>query len=490
MLLLLLGLPALVQAADYAFSINPDNTNTVTITDYTGAGGAVVVPSTIDGRSVTVIGSYAFEYCTSVTSVSLPNTVTRIGDLAFCNCWNLAGATLGTNVTTLGSFAFGYCLSLTNITFPKGGTTLGDSVLCGCSHLAGASIPGSVTSIGSGAFDRCTSLQAISVDPLNAAYCSVDGVLFNKGTNTLIQCPGGREGIFTVPGGVTHIDDYAFDSCASLTGIVMPASVISIGSSAFNGCASLADITIPRNVTSIGSDAFASCGSLTAIVVDALNSTYSSVDGVLYDKAVSTLIQCPAGKVGCIIPSGVTSIGSHAFADCTSLTSVTMPSSVTSIGSYAFYDCTSLAGVTIPRNVTSIGDRAFYYCTSLTCVCFQGNLPSLGAYVFNLTPATLYYLPGSTGWNTPVSGRPVVLWNAQIRKDAVFGVRTNRFGFNIAGTSNLMLVVEACTNPASPAWTRLSTNTLNIFTGTNGMSYFSDPQWSQQPGRFYRLRTP
>jgi hypothetical protein len=202
--------------------------------------------------------------------------------------------------------------------------------------------------------------------------------------------------------------------------------------------------------------------------VDALNSFYNSVDGVLFDKSHSLLIQFPAGKAGSYtIPNGVTSIADGAFSSCTSLTSVTIPNSVTGIGYAAFADCAGLTGAY-----------------------FQGNAPdpaSVDPDVFpNATNVTVYYLPGTTGWETTFSGRPAVLWNPLVAtSDASFGVRMNRFGFTITGTSNLVLVVEACTNLTNPTWSLVGTNTL-----TGGSSYFSDPEWTNHPVRFYRLRAP
>jgi hypothetical protein len=183
----------------------------------------------------------------------------------------------------------------------------------------------------------------------------------------------------------------------------------------------------------------------------------------------------------------VTSIGYGAFYRCTSLTSVTIPDNVTSIGNNAFYHCTSLINVTIGNSVTSIGNNAFDKCTSLTGVFFQGNAPSIGSSVFSGdNSTTVYYLPGTTGWSSSFAGCPTALWNPRAQTgDGRFGIRTNRFGFNITGTANIPIVVEACTNLVHPVWVPLLSCTL-----TNGSLYFSDPAWTNYPRRFYHLRSP
>jgi hypothetical protein len=223
-------------------------------------------------------------------------------------------------------------------------------------------------------------------------------------------------------------------------------------------------------------------------------------------------MQYPTREAGTsyAIPSSVTNIADYAFAHCTSLTSVTIGSNVTAIREYAFQQCSRLTSVTIPTSVTSIGKYAFCLCTSLTNVTIPGSVTSIGSWAFvdcqNLDlyfqgnapspntasvltgdrKATVYYLAGTTGWSSRFDGRPAVLWDPQVlTSDASFGVKRNHFGFNITGTNNFTLVVAASTNLASPTWSPLQTITL-----TNGSAYFSDPQWTSYPSRFYRLNMP
>jgi len=176
------------------------------------------------------------------------------------------------------------------------------------------------------------------------------------------------------------------------------------------------------------------------------------------------------------------------------LTSVSIPNSVTNIGSSAFSACTSLTNVTIPGSVSSIGSSAFDNCTSLIAVYFQGNAPSVGGPdVFaNDYYAIAYHLPGTTGWGAsfgiPYGVIPSALWflpNPLILSGSSFGIQTNQFGFIISWATNVPVVVDACTDLTSPTWSPVSTNTL-----TGGSAYFSDPQWTNYPARFYRLRSP
>jgi len=256
--------------------------------------------------------------------------------------------------------------------------------------------------------------------------------------------------------------------------VTFPDSVTIIGYDAFFGCSSLTNVTIGDSLASIGNGAFAGCFKLTEITVDTNNPVYSSVNGVLFDKSQTTLVAYPGGLGG----------------------SYTIPDSVTSIGDTAFWECSSLTNVTIGNGVTHIGDAAFEDCESLISVYFKGNAPTADEAIsygslFDSDDATAYYLPGTTGWDyfSANTGIPAVLWflpNPLILNSSPgFGVQTNRFGFIISWATNTPVVVEACANLFHPAWIPVGTNTL-----TGGSSYFSDPQWTNHPARFYRLRAP
>jgi hypothetical protein len=284
---------------------------------------------------------------------------------------------------------------------------------------------------------------------------------------------------------VTSIGTNSFNNCTNLTNVTIPNSVTSIGDYAFSHCTSLTNVIIGNNVTSIGDYAFSYCTSLTNVIIG--NSVTSIGDYAFYYCTFLPSVT---------IPNCVTSIGDSAFDTCGRLSSITIGNSVTSIGDHAFAGCAfagrGLTSVTIPGSVTHIGDYAFWYCTKLTGVYFQGNAPSLGisaSYTFYGDPATIYYLPGTTGWSSTFGGRPTALWflpNPMVLNfEPNFGVHTNCFGFTISWATNIPVVVEACTNLANRIWFPVGTNTL-----TAGTSYFSDPQWTNYPGRFYRLRSP
>jgi hypothetical protein len=425
----------------------------------------------------TNIGSNAFENCSTLTSVTIPASVTSIGAGAFENCFDLAylsiasGVTdIGANafedcyrltvvripggVTNIGAGAFDYCLSLDTVTVPDTVISIGEEAFENCSSLAGIVIPNSVTNIGAGAFAYSSSLTGITLPDAIASIAQ--GMFYECASLTNV----------TIPESVSSIGEEAFDQCYDLASITIPDNVSSIGETAFYNCTSLTTVMVPSSVTNIGNQAFSDCASLTAITVDATNSFYSSLGGVLFDKNQSTVVEYPGGLPG----------------------NYTIPGSVTSIGEEAFNE-TGLTSVTIPASVTSIGAGAFSGCASLTNIYFTGDAPAVDSSVFDSSaiPA-IYYLPGTTGWAefSASAGLAATPWNPVIQTaDSGFGVQSNQFGFNVTGPSNLVVVVEACANLSEPVWTPLQTVTL-----AGGQFHFSEPVQTNLPSRFYGLGFP
>jgi hypothetical protein len=329
-------------------------------------------------------------------------------------------------------------------------------------NISSISIPDTVTNIDSDSFVNCYALTTIIIDAANPAYSSDGDVFFNKSQTMLLQYPRAKTGdSFGVPSTVTNIGPTAFFCC------------------------SLKSISIPATVTAIALGAFRDCSGLTNIAVDAANAFYRSKGGILFDQNQTSIICFPGGLGGAYaIPSSITNIATYAFEGC-QITNVTIPDSVCAIEDVAFGNCWHLVNITIPGSVRSVGSEAFYMCL-LRGIYFEGNEPS-GRYseIFDQVPGTVYYLPKTIGWTNVYGGLHTALWNPQALtgRDS-FGVRTNRFGFNITGTTNIPIVVEACTNLGSD-WIPLQSVSL-----TNGSFYFSDPQWTNYPGRFYRFRSP
>ena len=314
-----------------------------------------------------VICDGAFRGCDSLQSVTIPNSVTKIGDRAFSACFSLQSVTIPNSVTKIGDGAFlgcNICFFICNSTYfqnddvclfnkdktaivsrikdcvnyiiPNSVKSIGNSAFSGCKSLQSVTIPNSVTSIGDYAFSSCESLQSITIP--------------NSVTNIGIYAFSSCESLqsITIPNSVTSIGDEAFSWCESLQSVTIPNSVTGIGDKAFGGCKSLQSVTIPNSVTSIGDKAFGGCKSLQSV----------------------------------IIPNSVTSIGDQAFGGCKSLQSVTIPVAVTSMGDYAFSWCISLQSITIPNSVTSIGDYAFYHCTSLQSITIPNSVTSIGYRAF------------------------------------------------------------------------------------------------------------
>ena len=404
--------------------------------DYHEYAGAVIIPSTVTYNdttySVTSIGDWAFDGCSSLTSVTIGNSVTSIGESAFEDCSSLTSVTIGNSVTSIGNYAFLSCSSLVSMVVESGNTkydsrnncnaiieTATNILIAGCQNTI---IPNSVTSIGVRAFAGCSSLTSV-----------------------------------TIGNSVTSIGSWAFSDCSSLTSVTIGNSVTSIGESAFEDCSSLATITIPNSVTSIGNRAFYDCSNITSVEWNAKNcKNFSNESSTPFYSALTQITSFIIGDsvqhipsylcydmnnlTSITIPNSVTSIGrlafdgcsslpvennlryadtylveavdktlstysikegtkwigDYAFDDCSSLTSVTIPNSVTSIGGSAFCWCSSLTSITIGNSVTSIGGWAFLYCSSLTSVTIGNSVTNIGFGAFyNCSSLTSITIPNN-----------------------------------------------------------------------------------------------
>ena len=408
--------------------------DTVSLVGYTVTPENLMIPKSVlyEGYTfkVTSIGESAFKNCTSLTSVTIGNSVTSIGNEAFYGCTSLTSVTVPDSVTSIGDYAFCNCTSLTSVTIPDSVTSIGDYAFCNCTSLTSVTIPDSVTSIGYSAFRGCTSLTSVTIPD---SVTSIGDAAFSDCTSLTS---------LTISDSVTSIGKYAFSGCTSLTSITIPDSVTSISYSAFENCTSLSSVTIGNSVTSIGSSTLSGCSNLKSVNYNGTKAQWKSISGYgnvsqiikctdgiyansstiiidsvkyrLNDDYTAEVISCSGTprnitilesvtyegltfKVTSIgssafynrtslksatIPNSVTSIGDGAFSDCTSLTSLTIPDSVTSIGSYAFEYCRSLTSVTIPNSVESIGDNAFQNCSSLTSATIGNNVTSIGSSAF------------------------------------------------------------------------------------------------------------
>jgi hypothetical protein len=242
-----------------------------------------------------------------------------------------------------------------------------------------------------------------------------------------------------IPDSVRRIEVNAFAGCNNMTNLVLGAGVTNIGIASFSGCSSLTAVTIPQQLTSVGPLAFQSCAGLKTITVDPLNPSYSSVEGILFDKSQHALLECPGGKSGSFI---------------------------------------------VPVSVTLIGDNAFWFCSGMSGLYFQSSPPALGLVPFSACGVTIYYLPGTTGWGSTYGGRPTALWRPLARTDGMRDAfQTNHFGFIVSWAAGMTVVVDASATLASPAWTPIATNTL----ATSSM-FFDDADWTNFSSRVYRIR--
>ena len=379
----------------FTFNLLSDGTYLIFVNDCNNIPEEVVIPSAYEGRPVSTLANEAFKGCKSIVKLTIPETIVKIGSYAFSGCSSLTSIVVPNSVTSIGEYAFERCSALTDIV-----------------------IGGSVSYLNYSMFEFSYMIKNITVNENNENYRSLEGNLYSRNGNVLIKYAVGKtQTEFTIPFFVTEVADYAFDearflkkvtisesvqeikysafsdckslttvnlsknlivigtqsfkNCVSLTNITIPSNVARIGEYAFYGCESLTDITIPESVYYIGSKAFYGCNLLENIEVNENNEYYKSIDGNLYSKDGTSLIQYATGKtqIEFTIPNTVTIVKDNAFAENAYLQEVIIPTTVTSIGKFAFFNCHSLVKIVIPQSVEEIGGSIFNSCDALTVYC-------------------------------------------------------------------------------------------------------------------------
>ena len=411
------------------YTVTDETANTVELTGYaTKPTGTLDIPATVSyyynstTYSVTSIGDYAFSRCSALTQVTLPNSVESIGSQAFYDCSALTQVTIPNSVTSIGNWAFWNCSALTQVIIGSSVTSIGSKAFYECYTLTEmtvlATVPPTITA---STFSNINPQVKVSIpEGSREAYMADEnwkwlldlsaGQLSGTCGDNLTWTFTTADSTLTISG-TGDMYDYTYLSYQpwgnfrqGIKNISLQDGVESIGNSAFANCSALTQVTIGNGVTSIGSSAFYGCSALTAINVESGNTTYCSVDGILFNKDKTTLIQYPASKTGTAyaIPESVTSIGSRAFYYCKALMQITIPDGVTSIGSEAFYECSALTQVTIPSSVTSIGSMAFYYCKALMQITIPDGVTSIGERAFFDCSALTQVIIGSSvtsiGW--------------------------------------------------------------------------------------------
>lgn len=300
--------------------------------------------------SMTTVPWRMFAGCAKLCTVTLPDNVTAVEGYAFDGCGSLTEVTLPDSVTEIGAYAFSGCQSLTRITIPKNVTVIAETAFP--YRNADWYLPD--------ADAICGNLQEILVDAENPVFCAIDGMLYETKTKTLLRCPTGRSAT-----------------------VSLPAQTRAIAENAFSGCGKLSGLLIPDTVTECTKLWFENCDALRSFAVSASHPTLATVNGVLYSKDKTTLLRCPTGYPGVLVPAaGVRIVGERAFANCTVLKQVTLPDGVTQLGAYAFTECHSLTAVPLREGLQTIGRGAFSNCWALERLFIPQSVTSIGTNAF------------------------------------------------------------------------------------------------------------
>ena len=337
---------------------------------------------TVSMPGVTFMGEGCFYYAGSLTSVDIPAGVTFVPEWGFDHCASLQSVTLHNGTTAIGKCAFRWCQNLSSVTFPESLNTIGIYAFNKCTSLQSVTLPNSLTSIGTGAFSECSNLLSITFsnsltnigDNAFNACTSLQSVTFPNsltsiGTSAFSDCSGLQS--VTFPNSLTNLGEFAFYGCSSLQSVDIPGSVSVIGAFVFALCSSLTTVTLHEGTEILGNCAFRECPSLTSINYP---STLKEIGTHVFqfDNELATPV---------ILPEGLTHLGELAYGDCSSIVSASLPGSLGEISGQVFYGCTSLAKVTIEEGIMAIGALAFLLCDNLDTLIVKCVIPpDLGSY--------------------------------------------------------------------------------------------------------------
>ena len=432
---------------------------TLKISKYIGSDTVYVIPDEIDGKKVTSIGSDAFQKCTSLTSITIPDSVTDIEQYAFEGCTSLSDITLPDSLTSIGLSAFESCTALTDIALPDSLTYIDGFAFANCTSLKTVTVPASVTFIGGWAFgyyfedgniDARVAFDDFTINytkhTAGHLYAIENGFTDEACLLTELQDDGtlkiskyiGSDTVYVIPDEidgkkVTSIGYSAFENLTSLTSVTIPDSVTDIGFQAFHNCTSLKSVTIPASVISIGTYAFGyfyDANKETKIDGFKINYTkntaghlYAAQNGFtdeaclineLQDDGTVIITKYAGNDTVYEIPSEidgkkVTGIGNRAFQNSTSLTNVTIPDGVTHIDECAFQGCSSLTDIALPDSLTIIDSYAFNNCAMLTSITIPNGVTRIEWETFYgcsaltdlVLPDTVTYIGRNAFFNCP-----------------------------------------------------------------------------------------
>ncbi len=399
LLLVLLLLPMVASAfRGYAeidginYYIDTDYTNASVIKKSSGSySGNIVIPATVEYEGVICnvksVDYQAFSRCYGLTSITIPSSVTYIGENAFSDCSGLTAvhisdikAWLNITFTTFTSNPLNNANRLflneeevKELVIPNGVTDIGKYAFVGCSGLTSVTIPESVKSIGEWGFSACNGLTAVHISDLKS-WCEIE--FYDDNSNPLkyakhLLLNGNEIKDLLIPNSVKKISKNSFSGCSGLTSVTIPESVTSIGERAFSSCSGLTSVYIPNSITNIEDGTFGGCSSLSS--VDIPNSVTSIGQEVFYGcKSLETIV----------IPEGVTVIKYSTFRDCTGLKKIVLPNSVTSIEAFSFSNCTSLISITFPSNLSIISGSSFEFCKSLASLVIPESVVCIDCNAF------------------------------------------------------------------------------------------------------------